>query len=299
MTSQADIDDLTARITKAQSVGATILSNMTAAKKLAAALVPDPIAPPVVVDPGVIPVWGAPVWRDEFDGTTVDSSKWSVEDGTHEAQNLDAYFAAKNAIVADGQLTLRLQKDTQKVMDGQTLGYSSAYLHGKFSQRFGRWEIRLKALPPGQSSGAWPSFWLRDDKGLGENDIYEAVGTPNAHPSVYPNDGSAFSSTMYQTTGAKTAGQFSTGMYKLAAPIYDFHTYACEWTPDAMTNYVDGVKTLSVPFTGYLATGFPSTANMRLDLFGGDSWASRINANTLLPQDMLVDYVRVWAYPTS
>jgi hypothetical protein len=43
--SQAEKDDLIARIVKAQSVGATILSNMTAAKKIAVALDVDDVEP--------------------------------------------------------------------------------------------------------------------------------------------------------------------------------------------------------------------------------------------------------------
>ena len=65
MTTQAEKDDLLARITKAQSVGATILSNMTAAKKIASALgvddapapSPDPVPDPVPTpDPEPAPV---------------------------------------------------------------------------------------------------------------------------------------------------------------------------------------------------------------------------------------------------
>jgi hypothetical protein len=42
MVTRSEKDDLLARIAKAQSVGATILSNMTAAKKIAEALPVDP-----------------------------------------------------------------------------------------------------------------------------------------------------------------------------------------------------------------------------------------------------------------
>lgn len=47
MVTQSQKDDLLARIVKAQSVGATILSNMTAAKKIAEALPVEPGTAPV------------------------------------------------------------------------------------------------------------------------------------------------------------------------------------------------------------------------------------------------------------
>lgn len=256
-------------------------------------------------DPGFLTGWGVPVWRDEFDSPTLDLTKWNVRDSGHEAQDTDGYFEADMAFVRDGQLVMRTQRmatpKTFKLSNGstKTAYYATCYLDtiGKFSQRYGRWEIRLKALEPGRSRGIWPAFWLRDDKGGGENDIYEAVGTPCAHPNEYPPDGSGVSQTMYQNTGKKVAGQYSgVNIFRLGAPIYDFHTYACEWTPEGMTNYIDGVATLKVSGQ-WLKDGFTSAANIRLDKFVGTPWAGRPNeTQTAAVDEMLVDYVRVWKY---
>lgn len=256
-------------------------------------------------DPGYLSGWGAPVWRDEFTGTTIDPLKWNVRDSGHEAQDTDGYFEADMASIRDGFLVMRTQRmatpKTFKLANGstKTAYYATCYLDtiGKFSQRYGRWEVRLKALEPGKSRGIWPAFWLRDDKGGGENDIYEAVGTESAQPKYYPLDGSGVSQTMYKQTGVKTAGQYSgANIFRLNAPIYDFHTYACEWTPEGMTNYIDGVPTLKVT-DQWLKDGFTTAANIRLDKFVGTAWAGRPNpTQTAAIDDMLVDYVRVWAY---
>lgn len=55
MTTAEEKADLLARITKAQSVGATILSNMTAAKKVAEGIVTDAVEPPPDVEPDPVP----------------------------------------------------------------------------------------------------------------------------------------------------------------------------------------------------------------------------------------------------
>lgn len=250
-------------------------------------------------DAAFLPGWGSPVWRDEFDG---DLSQWNIRTTGKEAQDTDGYFAPGMAFIRNGQLVMRTQRTAPVTVAGKVVSYATTYLDtiGKFSQRYGRWEIRLKALEPMRSRGIWPAFWLRDDQGGGENDIYEAVGTPCAHPAYYPNDGSGVSETMYQQTGVKTPKQFSGSSYTLAQPIYDFHTYACEWTPTGMTNFIDGKVALQVT-AAFIQQGFTSTANIRLDKFIGTDWAGRPNqTDTADIDDMIVDYVRVWKYaPTS
>jgi beta-glucanase (GH16 family) len=257
----------------------------------------------VTLDSSVLPGWGAPVWRDEFDG---DLSKWNVRTTGTEAQDTDGYFAPGMAFIQNGMLVMRTQRTSPVKVGTKAASYATCYLDtiGKQSQRYGRWEIRLKALEPMHSRGIWPAFWLRDDTSGGEVDVYEAVGTPCAHPSSYPNDGSGVSSTFYAKTGAGTSGVDRTGgnVYRIPVkPFWDFHVYACEWTPKGIATFYDGVKQLEVTADTAVGrailAGFTGKANMRLDKFVGTDWAGRPNTtDTRDTDDMLVDYVRVWAY---
>lgn len=252
------------------------------------------------LDPGYLPGWGTPVWRDEFDGPTIDLTKWRVKDSGYEAQDSSGYFEADMATIRDGQLVLATRRmPTPKPMTNRY--YATCYLTTEklFSQRFGRWEARIRCLKPGVSRGIWPSFWLRDDLGKGENDVMEAVGTPCAHPREYPDDGTGMSQTMYESTGDKTAPEEHVGwMGRLSSPAWDWHTYACEWTPEGMQNYIDGVPTLRET-DDWLDRGFSSKANIRITKFVGTDWAGHPNTTQTAELDeMFIDYVRVWALPS-
>lgn len=257
-------------------------------------------------DPLFLPEWGGyPVWSDEFTGDTLDSAKWRNRGPSYINTDDDGYIYAENAIVADGNLVLRTDYRGTTPVAGRAWGTAYIDTIGKFSQRYGRFEVRMKALEPLASRGIWPSFWLRDDSAGGENDVYEAVGTPCANPTVYTPDGKVASSSMYKnTSSAGTIGVDRTApmTFDLEAPYYDFHVYACEWTPERMTNYADGVKTLEVLAgttlgDNILEVGFPNAAHIRLSQHVGSDWAGHPNlTDTADPNDTLIDYVRVWEY---
>lgn len=112
----------------------------------------------------VSPVKGATtsstlVWSDEFNGNSIDASKWGFEIGTGSngwGNNEQQYYTNRtdNAYVADGALHIRAKKEAY---GGKN--YTSARLNtnGKFTFTYGYVEARL-ALP--SSQGIWPAFWM-------------------------------------------------------------------------------------------------------------------------------------------
>ncbi|MCL2138344.1 MAG: glycoside hydrolase family 16 protein [Treponema sp.] len=124
---------------------------------------------------------GALVWSDEFEGDSLDLSKWNTDTGTGKQYGLDGwgneesqFYKAENAIVKDGVLYLEVRKDNdeENLVDGRfTFPYTSAKVttggimnHDgtvhppKFTVKPGmRIEARLKT-PRG--IGFWPAFWL-------------------------------------------------------------------------------------------------------------------------------------------
>ena len=104
------------------------------------------------------------VWQDEFDGSSVDSTKWSFAVDCYGGGNDEAQCytdRAENASVADGLLTITAHKETfsgPAVNDAdpnyspqdtsKTLNYTSARLlsKNKGDWKYGRFE-RLRALP--------------------------------------------------------------------------------------------------------------------------------------------------------
>lgn len=239
-------------------------------------------------------------WSDEFNGpdnSAIDPRKWTQEVGGNGWGNreLEYYTARKsNARIQNGALVITALKETYKGADGVERAYTSARLmtKNKFAQKYGRFEARLK-IPYGQ--GIWPAFWLLGDDidavgwpACGEIDVMENIGRePDVvHGTIH---------------GPDYSGGRSIGVpYKLpnnARFADDYHVYAIEWEPQALRFYVD--KQLYKTTT---PADLPKGAKwvydhpffLLLNLAVGGDWPGVPDATTLFPQDMRVDYVRVY-----
>jgi beta-glucanase (GH16 family) len=238
------------------------------------------------------------VWSDEFngpDGSAPDASKWAIQTGgdgwgNHELE----YYTArpKNAQVAGGNLVITAVKEDYTGPDGVTQHYTSARMQtkGLFSQTYGRFEARIK-IPKGQ--GMWPAFWMLGTDidtnpwpACGEIDIMENIGKEPtiSHGSLH---------------GPGYAPGNVTASYTLptGALSDDYHLYAVEWEAQQVRFYVD--STLYATFApSNLPSGSPWEFNkpffLLLNLAVGGDWPGPPDNTTQLPQQMLVDYVRVY-----
>ncbi|WP_342805044.1 family 16 glycosylhydrolase [Alteromonas sp. M12] len=185
------------------------------------------------------------IWNDEFDGDSIDSTKWSHEvncsgGGNNEQQCYTD--SSENSFVADGMLNI-VAKPAE---EGAELPYTSARLRTKYKGdwTYGRFEMRAK-LPSGQ--GSWPAFWMLPTDEVygswpksGEIDIIEAVNL-----GVVDADGNEekyVHGTLHY--GRDWPQNESSGKEYLlpdgANPADDFHTYAIEWQEGEIRWYVDG-----------------------------------------------------------
>jgi beta-glucanase (GH16 family) len=240
-------------------------------------------------------------WADEFDGaagSAPDQTKWNYDIGGNGWGNneLETYTRrTENAFLdGDGHLIIKLIKETLRGPDGIMRDYTSARLltKGKFTQRYGRIEARLK-IPFGQ--GIWPAFWMLGADidtvpwpTCGEIDIMESVGR---EPSI--NHGSLHGP-------GYSGGAPLTGIYTLPAGqkfADDFHTFAIEWEPTTIRFYVDG--NLYQTKTAADAAGkrwvFDHPFFIILNVAVGGSFPGNPDATTTYPQMMTVDYLRVYA----
>lgn len=148
---------------------------------------------------------------------------------------------------------------------------------GKFSQEYGRFEIRCR-VPKGK--GMWPAFWLLPDpKGWPpEIDVLEILGhEPN---KVYLTQHYRDAQGKHQSHGGSWSGpDFSAG----------FHDYAVEWSPRRIVWFVDGVERFRSE------DAVPSgKMYLLLNLAVGGSWPGAPDAQTKFPAVLAVDYVRVY-----
>ena len=246
----------------------------------------------------VSPVKGATtsstlVWSDEFNGNSIDASKWGFEIGTGSngwGNNEQQYYTNRtdNAYVADGALHIRAKKEAY---GGKN--YTSARLNtnGKFTFTYGYVEARL-ALP--SSQGIWPAFWM-----LGANyatDVWPKCGEIDIMENVgYDPDtivGSSHTEKYNHAIGTqKNAKIACTDCYKA------FHVYALEWEEDEYRLYVDDQLyfTFKNEGTGYEVWPYDKRFHILLNLAIGGNWGGQKGIDdSLFPHVFEIDYVRVY-----
>lgn len=146
------------------------------------------------------PEWNL-VFNDEFNGDSIDTSKWNVRDSepfikgvpnTWPSVNESSttFDTARMVEVSNGTVKIR-RKQLPKIYTAykRRFAYETGYLDSnkKFEQKYGRWEIRSKQ--PARHPGSWGGFWLMSSY-TGKDpyqfpkmeiDISEAVGANENH----------------------------------------------------------------------------------------------------------------------
>jgi beta-glucanase (GH16 family) len=239
------------------------------------------------------PGWNL-VWRDEFDTTSLDRTKWVARDTKVDYDLACITSRGQNVFVGGGVLTLRAQRE-RYACGGETRSYTTSYLdtRGLASFAYGRFETRAKSPNgPTNSRGLWPAFWMRpDDGGNGEIDVVELPGG-----SQYYKAATAAIFRDYTPTKQDFRSVFATGF-----PGDGFHTYTTEWEPGVIRWYIDGreIWRRDRTTTSWLEATFGKDAsynrkfNLRLNFQVG-GWLGAPDAATAFPADFVVDYVRVW-----
>ncbi|MEO7261964.1 MAG: glycoside hydrolase family 16 protein [Jatrophihabitantaceae bacterium] len=248
-------------------------------------------------------------WSDDFNGSTLDRSKWSAEDhSTFGEGNLELaclMSRSNNVQVAGGMLTLRAVRESPPVICGDNdsrfpngRSYTSAMLstEGKASWHQGRFEVRAKLpLAAGKSKGLWPAFWMRpaNGSGDGELDIMEAIGTADSQDS---EAGSVHQTLWYD--GKSTHAKQSHVAPVEGGPASGFHTYAAEWQSGVMRWYVDGQLSFErdKQSAAWIDEAFAGEFYIRLNLAVGGRFPGSPNSDTGLPADMVVDWVKVYQW---
>jgi beta-glucanase (GH16 family) len=237
------------------------------------------------------------VWSDEFDGPAgqpADTARWKADVGTDWGNRQLEYDTARPencALDGAGHLALIARRE-----DYQGCAYTSARINtsGRFQQTRGRFEASIR-LPQGQ--GFWPAFWLLGANiatnpwpACGEIDIMENQGQyPRVvHGSLHGpgySGGSALTRPFALPTGARSFTD-------------DFHVFAVDWDQNSIAWSVDGNVYQTVGPSD-LPTGtswvFDHAFYVLLDLAVGGNYVGGPSADTVFPQAMLVDYVRVYA----
>jgi beta-glucanase (GH16 family) len=256
-----------------------------------------------VAQPAVLPPTSgySLVWSDEFssaNGSAPDSTKWTYVVGgsgwgNHELQSYTS--RPQNVQIQKGNLVITALRENYTGADGIARNYTSARLKTQnlFTQAYGRFEARIK-IPKGQ--GIWPAFWMLGNDinqngwpKCGEIDIMENIGREPGiiHGSLHGPSSTAPTSDLTATVSLPTGQNYSD----------DFHIYAIEWEPGSVRFYVDSNNYATFTRSQWPAGGqwvFDHPFFILLNVAVGGVWPGTPDATTQSPQQMLVDYVRVY-----
>lgn len=190
---------------------------------------------------------GTVLFFDDFNGTSVDRSKWNVDvtQTTQYNNELEAYVDSPDTVRIAGPSEAKGAHDGSALLlqswyrpgtttpGGNTLDFVSGKIDtaGKFDVSRGRVSARMK-LPAGL--GYWPAFWMLgygNWPDTGEIDVMENIGNPDwvsaaTHGPGYSGDAAPVNRAYLSALGQQD--------------VTAWHTYAVNWTADAMTFTVDG-----------------------------------------------------------
>jgi beta-glucanase (GH16 family) len=254
-------------------------------------------------------------WSDEFDGPAgalPDPSVWTPEIGDGTANGIPGWGNAERqaytddpanvALDGEGNLVIRALEsggDAPPCYYGAPCEYTSARIitAGAVEVAYGRIEARIK-IPTGQ--GLWPAFWMLGNDlaevgwpESGEIDIMENVGREpeRVHGTIH-GPGYSGGNAIGRGTTLPGGGAFAD----------DFHVYAIDWYPDRIVWSLDGE-----PYSTVTPADLPRGARwvfdhphfLILNVAVGGHWPGYPDDTTTFPQEMVIDYVRVYQAPDT
>ncbi|MEJ0089429.1 MAG: family 16 glycosylhydrolase [Limisphaerales bacterium] len=280
-------------------------------EKIASRTLPYLLLALILLTPGLCRADWQLVWSDEFDqpdGSSPDSAKWGFDvGGGGFGNNQQEYDTSRtnNARIEEGHLVIEAKQETYTGTDSVTRNYTSARMltKGKWSWTYGRIEASIK-IPRGQ--GIWPAFWTLGENidplgwpKCGEIDIMENIGKTGEQGKVY--------GTIHgpQPGGDYNGGAGVGGSYTLPGGAVlgdDFHVFAIEWTTNQIKWFMDNQQYFTATPASLPGGGtwvFTNSQFVILNVAVGGNWPGYPDGTTVFPQQMLVDYVRVYSFASA
>jgi beta-glucanase (GH16 family) len=217
-------------------------------------------------------------WSDEFDGPTVDESKWEIFGSDRPQRRRDGWWVKEDAYLdGQGHLLLRTRQDGDRYTCG------AVRTRRKFDHTYGYWVARCK-FP--EQPGHWPAFWTMPANGVGrvgdegrdgtEIDIMEKAWLTDHINHALHWDG-------YGKNHKSSAKKI-----EIPGVSKGWHAFGLHWTKEQYVFYVDGKETWRTSAGG--VSQVPEYAKLTEEI---GPWAGDIKT-AILPDYFTVDYVRVY-----
>ena len=234
-------------------------------------------------------------WADEFNGTTLNSSDWSFQNGDGCPGNCGwgnnelEYYTDRpdNLFFQSGKLIIEAKKENYA---GKTYTSSKILTQGKKTFKYGRIDIR--AILP-NAKGIWPAFWMLPQNNVyggwpksGEIDMMEMIG--NSPSTTY--------GTLHFGPGPGSTQLGRT--YTLPSGIFNdqFHVFSTVWKQNQVQWLVDGVVYSTYTNADFGANNYPFNEDFFLifNMAVGGNFPGNPDATSYFPQWLIVDYIRVY-----
>ncbi|WP_165873014.1 glycoside hydrolase family 16 protein [Nocardioides jejuensis] len=233
---------------------------------------------------------------DNFAGTTLDASKWAVQDSSQTSFTMNgSCFDGRGVSVSGGFLHLDVRKQSQTcttLLGQRGTDYLGAGVSawGKFAQTFGRFEVRMR-FPAYAAPGLHGGFWMNPKDrsygiwpGSGEIDVAEWYSRASDH--VYPS---------LHYTGS--IGLLDTKWDCTVTDPTAFHRFAVEWGPNTIDFIYDRKLCFSrswTPLDLFPPAPFDRPFTLALVAASG-SGGNAPTLQTPFPSRFDVDYVKAWS----
>jgi beta-glucanase (GH16 family) len=274
--------------------GTTMFSKSTAAWVITAILVSIT---------AINPIYAGVVWSEEFDGPSIDTSKWTYDVGNWGFGNGELqYYTARpeNATIEDGKLVITALRENY-IGSGNSFSSARLKTQGRFAFKYGTIEGRIKV--PNLANGLWPAFWLLGNNigshtwpKCGEMDILEMGMKSAITAGVVNKRHSSYMHWDYMDTYAN----YGTAIDDVANLNEDYHIYKLSWTPTVIKAYIDGVEFLAFDISSIEQNSLEEfhepyfiIANLAV---GGWNFVEIQDPGAItapFPAKMYIDYIRV------
>lgn len=237
------------------------------------------------------------VWADEFNGDTLDDSKWNVEvNGFGGGNNELQYYRKENVSVEDGHLLITAKKEYFSGKD-----YTSGRINSKYKGEFTYGKAVIAAQVPA-GKGTWSAIWMLPTMNTyggwphsGEIDIMEHVGYDNnrVHASTHTTKFNHLNDVNQAITFSKTLYEATTHL----------NIYELEWSPGRMLVTVNGDRVGEFNFTPAFNQDvsyddiypFDQAFHFVLNVAVGGIWGGVQGVDdSIFPAIMKIDYVRFY-----
>ena len=232
------------------------------------------------------------VWHDEFDGNTINPDHWVFETGDGcphlcgWGNNELQYYRQQNAWVEGGVLTIEARRESFG-----TRNYTSARMKTQGNQSFMYGRIDIRALLP-EGQGIWPALWMLGNDitsvgwpRCGEIDIMEMIGGNGRENQVH-------GTLHWDINGHVQAG----GSYTLPSGTFgdEYHVFTIIWDESMIRWFVNDIQFYQIDITPGHMTEFHQEHFFIFNVAVGGNWPGSPDATTVFPQQMKVDYIRVF-----